>query len=75
MFLVRLRESGELKHNHLAHGTALGALGSSTKVHEIDYFLPKLNLHMTLRISVFIDGSDKKLEPVLGYCLVTWIFL
>ena len=41
--VLRLKESGELRHDHIGHGAVLGELISSTLFQETDYLLPRLN--------------------------------
>ena len=50
--VLRLKESVELRHDHIGHGTVLGELISSNLFQETDYLLPKLNFWRTLETRI-----------------------
>lgn len=52
-----LRESGELKHNHISHGTILRQGDSSTLIRRTDYLLQKINYDHTSKTRINLKGG------------------
>ena len=47
-----MKESGELREDHIGHGTVLGELFSSNLFQETDYLLPILNVGRTFEARI-----------------------
>lgn len=50
--VFRIRDSGELKHDHIGYNTVLREMSIFILVQGTDYLLPKLNFERTFGISI-----------------------